>query len=196
MDLRPLMSHDDESNLTILFNIWEISEGWSFYGSMVSIDTYERNSIEFLDQFFHSSVLTMLLFQIYVKNLFQIAIIIMGLLYEALKKINPGHLVCRQVSFGETSSQQNLLNQSGQSYSQESPRGILMFYINIKIIKLSVKFTLRIQSTTCTNPILGMWNPDVFNFFHLFQTILYLLEITLGKHHVLNVYDFIDLSFD
>ena len=47
MDLRPLMSHDDESNLKILFNIWEISEGWSFYGSMVSIDTYERNSIEF-----------------------------------------------------------------------------------------------------------------------------------------------------
>ena len=38
MDLRPMMSHDDESNLTILFNIWEISEGWNFYGSMVSID--------------------------------------------------------------------------------------------------------------------------------------------------------------
>ena len=78
----------------------------------------------------------MLVFQIYVKNVFQIAIIIMGLLYEALKKINPGHLVCGQLSLGETSSQQNLLNQSGQSYRQESPRGILMFYINIKIIKL------------------------------------------------------------
>jgi len=110
MDLRPVMSHEDEPNLTILFNIWEISEGWSFYGSMI-------------------------------------AIILMGLLYEALKQINPGHLVSSQLSYGKTSSQQNLLNQSVESYRQESPR--------------------------------GMWNPDIFNFFHLFQTTLYLLEITL-----------------
>ena len=74
-------------------------------------------------------------FKVYVKNVFQIAIIIMGLLYEALKQINLSHLVCSQLSNGKTSSQQNLLNQTVESHRQESPRGILIFIIIIKLLK-------------------------------------------------------------
>ena len=82
--------------------------------------------------------MTMFLFKVYVKNVFQIAIIIMGLLYEALKQINPGHLVGSQLSYGKTSSQQNLLNQSVELHRQESPRGILIFIIIFKFLKQSM----------------------------------------------------------
>ena len=45
MDLRPLVTHEDEGTLTILFGTWEISSGWSFYGSMVSQNiSYIANS--------------------------------------------------------------------------------------------------------------------------------------------------------
>ena len=60
MDLRPVMSHDDEPNLTILFNIWEISEGWSFYGSMVSIDIFDKTyKIKVIHQYGHFSIVSL-----------------------------------------------------------------------------------------------------------------------------------------
>ena len=68
----------------------------------------------------------------------------MGLLYEALKQINPGHLVSSQLSYGKTSSQQNLLKQSVESYRQESPRGILIFIIIINFFLTKNKIEIKV----------------------------------------------------
>ena len=77
----------------------------------------------------------------------------MGLLYEALKQINPGHLVCSQLSYGKTSSQQNLLNQSVESYRQESPRGKLIFIIIINFFKPSDKNKIEIKVKRALNEL-------------------------------------------